>query len=211
MAVIYTVPLAAAVYLVTGQSGASPNEVALWAIALGHLLGLYMVLAWYLQARSGYGELRTTIQRLSTGDLEYRSELDQHGHVWTLIYQLNGVSRGLGEIFEQVRVSAGTIDRAARDMAAGHVSLSRRTEEQATTLVETASGMEELAATVRQNADHCQEANRLSQSASDVATRGAQTVHHVVERMGRSTRAPGRSATSSASSRPSRSRPTSSP
>ena len=40
MAAIYTVPLAAAVYLVTGQSGASPNEVALWAIALGHLLGL---------------------------------------------------------------------------------------------------------------------------------------------------------------------------
>jgi methyl-accepting chemotaxis protein len=68
-------------------------------------------------------------------------------------------------------------------MAAGHVSLSQRTDEQASTLEETASGMEELAATARQNADRCQTANELSQSTSDVAMRGAQTVHRVVERM----------------------------
>jgi methyl-accepting chemotaxis protein len=184
MAVIYSVPLAAALVLLLGQPGASRHGLGLVAIGVGHLLALYLVLAWYLQARAGYGELRTTIKRLSTGDLEYRSELGHHGHVWTLIYQLNDVSASLAEIFEQVRLSAATIDRAAKEMAAGHVSLSQRTEQQAGTLEETASGMEELAATVKQNADRCQEANGLSQSASDVATRGAQTVHRVVERMG---------------------------
>jgi methyl-accepting chemotaxis protein len=184
MAVIYTVPLAGALYLLLDGSGPRPSDLALAAMALGHLLALYLVLSWYLQARAGYGELRQTIKRLSTGDLEYRSQRGHHGHVWILIYQLNEVSAGLGEIFEQVRLGARTIDHAAKEMAAGHVSLSRRTEEQASTLEETASGMEELAATVKQNADRCQVANGLSQSASTVATRGAQTVHRVVERMG---------------------------
>ncbi|HSF03330.1 MAG TPA: methyl-accepting chemotaxis protein, partial [Solirubrobacterales bacterium] len=183
MAVIYTVPLGGALFLLLGRSGPR-DDGALVAIGLGHLLALYLVWSWYLQARAGYGELRKTIKHLSTGDLAYRSELGQHGHVWTLIYQLNAVSTSLAEIFEQVRLGARTIDHAAKEMAAGHVSLSRRTEEQASTLEETASGMEELAATVKQNADRCQVANGLSQSASSVATRGAQTVHRVVERMG---------------------------
>jgi methyl-accepting chemotaxis protein len=64
------------------------------------------------------------------------------------------------------------------------VNLSQRTEEQASTLEQTASGMEELAATVRQNADNCQLASGLSKSASEVAQKGAQTVHRAVDRMG---------------------------
>jgi len=75
------------------------------------------------------------------------------------------------------------IDQAAKEIAAGHVNLSQRTEEQASTLEETASGMEELSATVKQNAENCQLASALSRSADEVAQRGAQTVHRVVERM----------------------------
>ena len=50
MAAIYTVPLAGALYLLLGRSGPR-DEVALGAIGLGHLLGLYLVWSWYLQAR----------------------------------------------------------------------------------------------------------------------------------------------------------------
>jgi methyl-accepting chemotaxis protein len=44
--------------------------------------------------------------------------------------------------------------------------------------------MEELAGTVKQNADNCQLASGLAKNASDVAQRGAVTVHRAVERMG---------------------------
>jgi methyl-accepting chemotaxis protein len=44
--------------------------------------------------------------------------------------------------------------------------------------------MEELAATVKQNAENCQLASGLSNSASEVARKGAQTVSRAVERMG---------------------------
>jgi methyl-accepting chemotaxis protein len=179
----YSVPVAGAAYLLFAESGASLSGLAVGAMGLSYLLALYLTLAWHLRTRLGYAELHERIRRLSTGDLGYRSPADQPGYIWTLIRRLNDVSASLAEIFEQVRLSAGTIDRAAREMAAGHVSLSQRTEEQASTLEETASGMEELAATARQNADRCQMANELSQSTGEVATRGAQTVHRVVERM----------------------------
>jgi methyl-accepting chemotaxis protein len=44
--------------------------------------------------------------------------------------------------------------------------------------------MEQLAGTVKQNADNCQLASGLSKSASEVAQKGAQTVHRAVDRMG---------------------------
>jgi methyl-accepting chemotaxis protein-1 (serine sensor receptor) len=82
-----------------------------------------------------------------------------------------------------VRSSAHGIDQAARQIAPGYVNLSQRTEEQATTLEETASGMEELAATVKRNAESCELASGLARKADEVAQRGARTVHRVVERM----------------------------
>jgi len=94
------------------------------------------------------------------------------------------MSAELAGIFAQVQASARAIDGASKEVAAGHVNLSQRTEEQASTLEQTASGMEELAATVKQNADNCQLASGLSKSASEVAQKGAQTVHRAVDRMG---------------------------
>ena len=89
----------------------------------------------------------------------------------------------LAEIFDQVRGSADAIDRASREISVGHVNLSQRTEEQASTLEQTAAGMEDLATTVKRNAESCELASGLSKGADSVAQRGAQTVHRVIERM----------------------------
>ncbi|RNF28894.1 chemotaxis protein, partial [Massilia aurea] len=51
-------------------------------------------------------------------------------------------------------------------------------------LEETASSMEELTSTVKQNAEHARQANGLARSASDVAIRGGAVVSDVVETMG---------------------------
>ncbi|MFX7764038.1 methyl-accepting chemotaxis protein, partial [Acinetobacter baumannii] len=57
------------------------------------------------------------------------------------------------------------------------------TEAQAGSIEETASAMEQLTATVRQNADNAQQANVLATSASSVATEGGQAVQQVVQTM----------------------------
>jgi methyl-accepting chemotaxis protein len=63
------------------------------------------------------------------------------------------------------------------------VDLSQRTEEQACTLEETASSMEELTSTVMQNAESAKQANRLAHGASDVARKGGVVVGQVVSTM----------------------------
>jgi methyl-accepting chemotaxis protein len=181
---LFTLTLAGAVHLLSDLPDAAWHQPLVVLIAVGYLLASYQQLGHHWLLKAGFSDMREAVSRLSAGNLEFRSEAADRGELGMYLLQLKEMSTSLAEIFEQVRLSAGTIDSAAKEMAAGHVSLSQRTEQQASTLEETASGVEELAATVKQNADRCQEANGLSQSASDVATRGAQTVHRVVERMG---------------------------
>jgi methyl-accepting chemotaxis protein len=183
MLVFYSVPLAGAVYLIVERSGAAGNALALGAAGAIYLFAAYILLAWHMQTKGGFGNLRKAVHLLRDGDLSFRPERGKGGQVWALLYQIADMSARLAEIFEKVRASSDVINQAAREIAAGHVNLSQRTEEQATTLEETASGMEELSATVKQNAESCQLASGLSRSADEVAQRGAQTVHRVVERM----------------------------
>jgi len=183
MLVFYTAPLAGAVYLLVERSAAAGNALALGAAGLIYLFAAYMLLAWHMQTRGGFGNLRKAVDLLRDGDLGFRPERGKGGQVWALLYQIADMSARLAGIFEKVRGSADVINRAAREIASGHVNLSQRTEEQATTLEETAAGMEQLSTTVKRNAESCQLASGLSRSADEVAQRGAQTVHRVVERM----------------------------
>jgi methyl-accepting chemotaxis protein len=179
----YALAFAPVLYLLLSQPAGSQQ----WLYALiivSFLAGLYLMLGQYIGVKAGYDGLNATLKRLSGGDLEYRGESVGSGEVWELIRRLNEMSGNLGGIFEQVRASAQSIDGAAKEMSAGHVNLSQRTEEQASTLEETASGMEELAVTVKQNAENCNLADGLAKNASEVARKGAQTVHRAVERMG---------------------------
>ncbi|HEF4728214.1 TPA: hypothetical protein SAO08_005896, partial [Burkholderia multivorans] len=62
--------------------------------------------------------------------------------------------------------------------------LSQRTEEQAAALQQTAASMEQLTATVKQNADHALEAQACADDAREIATRGATVVGEVIGTMG---------------------------
>ncbi|HZV65077.1 MAG TPA: methyl-accepting chemotaxis protein, partial [Telluria sp.] len=87
-------------------------------------------------------------------------------------------------IVGQVRIGTETIGTASREIAAGNIDLSSRTEMQASSLEKTASAMEELTSTVKQNADNAREANLLAATASDVARKGGDVVSQVVDTMG---------------------------
>ncbi|WP_240493259.1 methyl-accepting chemotaxis protein, partial [Pantoea brenneri] len=71
----------------------------------------------------------------------------------------------------------------SRELAAGNVNLSQRTEESAASLEQTAASMEQLTATVRLNASTAQQAHQLANAVSDTAERGAEVVCNVVEKM----------------------------
>jgi methyl-accepting chemotaxis protein len=72
---------------------------------------------------------------------------------------------------------------AARQIAAGNADLSQRTEQQAASLAETASSMEQLATTVKLNADSARQASELAAETSGVAIKGGDVVRNVVDTM----------------------------
>ncbi|SAK98714.1 methyl-accepting chemotaxis sensory transducer [Caballeronia temeraria] len=82
-----------------------------------------------------------------------------------------------------VRTSSDAIFHASKEIAAGNLNLSSRTEQQAASLEETAASMEELTATVKQNAQNAMEASGLADDARVVADQGSAIVDHVMETM----------------------------
>ena len=101
----------------------------------------------------------------------------------SLLFAMVGMRDSLVGIVSQVRNGTLTIANASTEIAAGNQDLSRRTENQADTLKDTAASMEELTGTVRQNADNARQANALAESASEVASRGGAVVAQVVDTM----------------------------
>ena len=102
----------------------------------------------------------------------------------SLLMEVREMRNSLKDIVGQVRGGTETIGTASREIAAGNIDLSSRTEMQASALEKTASAMEELTSTVKQNADNAREANQLAASASDVARKGGEVVSQVVDTMG---------------------------
>ena len=102
----------------------------------------------------------------------------------SLLMEVREMRNSLKDIVGQVRLGTETIGTASREIAAGNIDLSSRTEMQASSLEKTASAMEEQTSTVKQNADNAREANQLAATASDVARKGGDVVAQVVDTMG---------------------------
>jgi methyl-accepting chemotaxis protein len=102
----------------------------------------------------------------------------------SLVFAIKTMRDSLATIVGKVRAGTESISMASAEIASGNRDLSARTEQQAGALEEAASTMEELTATVRQNADNALQANGLAQSASQVSGEGGRVVEQVIATMG---------------------------
>nr|WP_281170859.1 methyl-accepting chemotaxis protein [Chitinilyticum litopenaei] len=146
------------------------------------MLGENMNLLLQTNERS-ISEVAGVLSELAKGNLTKRVDGDYKGLLGRLKDDCNQTIERLAEIVLQIKQAAGTINTAAKEIAAGNGNLSARTEQQAASLEETASSMEELTSTVRQNAENARQANQLAIGASDIAVRGGEVVGQVVSTM----------------------------
>ena len=165
------------------------NDARLFMIVLGVLaVALGMAAAWVitrglLKQLGGEPAYTAAIAgSIANGDLSI--VIDTTGTDRTsLLAEMKDMRDSLVGIVGQVRIGTETMGTASREIAVGVVDLSSRTELQAASLEKTASAMEELTSTVKQNADNAREANRLAATASDVALKGGTVVSQVVDTM----------------------------
>ena len=101
----------------------------------------------------------------------------------SLLASMARMREALSESVAEIRMSAEAVGSASGEIAKGNANLSRRTEEQASALGETAASMEELTSTVKQNAENARQARMLADGASTVAALGGDAVREVVSSM----------------------------
>jgi methyl-accepting chemotaxis protein len=120
---------------------------------------------------------------LSHGDLGVRITNHYSGTLGELKEDANSMVDDLNNIIGQIKDVAESIHTAVKEIASGNTSLSRRTEEQATSLEQTSASMKELISIVQQNSDNAKHAGELAVSASDTAGKGVIVIGQVVKMM----------------------------
>ncbi|WP_322114235.1 methyl-accepting chemotaxis protein [Aquabacterium sp. A7-Y] len=160
--------------------------------ALG-VAGVVVVLAVLAGALLGWRLIRSVkrpidraiglAERIAEGDLATRVEVGDQDEIGRLLSAVAAMQDRLRTLVGQIRQSADSIQLASAEVASGNQDLSQRTEMAAVSLQRTASSMDQLTGTVRQNAEAASQANQLAVSASAVAMRGGDAVGRVVSTM----------------------------
>jgi methyl-accepting chemotaxis protein len=120
---------------------------------------------------------------IAQGDLSARIAVTSRDETGELMSALQAMNRSLADIVSRVRASTQATGSAISEMAAGNAGLSRRTEEQASSLEETAATMEELTASARQNVEGANHGRHLATRAAVFAENGGEVVERVVGTM----------------------------
>jgi len=149
------------------------------------LVSVAAVICWTL-IRSITRPLAAAVEVAETvaaGDLSSCIEVSGRDETSQLLSALKRMNDNLSDIVADVRTGSEAIASATRQIAAGNIDLSERTEEQAASLEQTAASMEELTSTVKHNVDNTRQAHVFAGDASTIAQRGSQVVARVVGTM----------------------------
>ncbi len=122
-------------------------------------------------------------KRLAEGDLTARLASARGDEIGQLMRSIDGIGDGLGDIARSVRKATASMAGSTSEIAAGNADLSSRTEAQAHELQLTASNLDELTRTVRDNAGHAARASTLAADASVAVQQEAGAMQEAVDAM----------------------------
>ncbi|WP_063625081.1 methyl-accepting chemotaxis protein [Paraburkholderia mimosarum] len=171
----------------TLERGEREHDWVLAMVAVGLLGALALVVATHLALRrlvtAPLAEAVEVLNQIAANDLAVRIEGGGRNEIGQLLGAMRRMQLGLSQTVHSVRSSCDAINTGAREIAAGNLDLSSRTEQQSASLEQTASSMEQLTSSVRQNAQHANAASALATGAAEVAQRGGRVVEQVIDTM----------------------------
>ncbi len=149
--------------------------------------GLLLACAYWISVQklvlNPLHQARLACQTMAGGDMTFQTNTSRKDEMGQMLRSLRQLGVNLRSIVGDVRSNFEEIGTATRQIAAGNMDLSGRTEAQASALEQTASSMEELAATVQQNSHNATQASKMASEALRVASEGGQVVASVVHTM----------------------------
>ena len=165
-------------------AGASDRRIAMQGKA-GNLLLLAESINQLIDSVAiTVAEALRVVGRAVEGDLTSRMSADDKlGDFKALAGSVNSMIQAMMEVVSGLTKTCRAVQAGAEEITRGNLDLSRRTEEQASSLVETTSSMEQMTARVRNNADSAVQANQLAVAAREHAERGGSVVGTAVAAM----------------------------
>lgn len=133
----------------------------------------------------GLSETVAVVSAMAHGDLSKKISGEFSGSFAELKEDTNYMSGQLQAITKQIASASVSVENTIGDIKFGVLDLSRRTETQKASIARTTESTEAMSATIRQNADQAQHANRLSAVARETAAKGGKIVGEAVAAMGR--------------------------
>lgn len=120
---------------------------------------------------------------VASGVLGHEAGQQRGDEVGDLLRALHDMDRQLADIIGEVRGGSDVVRSIAAELAENNEHMSRRTQEQASALEQTAASLEEMTTSVQGNAAGANQANQLVQGAQQAATAGGETVTRAVRAM----------------------------
>jgi methyl-accepting chemotaxis protein len=121
---------------------------------------------------------------IAGGDLDVAIDAGGRDEAAQLMRALKLMQQNLFTAIAQITQGSEQVLVASRDIAAGNLDLSARTEQQASALQQTTVAMAHLEDTVGGNADNARQARELSTAACACATRGSEMAARMLATMG---------------------------
>ncbi|MNQ63523.1 Methyl-accepting chemotaxis protein III [compost metagenome] len=122
-------------------------------------------------------------ERVANGDLSSIISRHHRGEIGRLFDAMARMQERLDVAVRSIVHSTGSIAAASRQIAAGSMDLSDRTEKQAAALEQTAASVEEITATAKQSAEHVREVSALAGEAATLARQGSDETQHAIDAM----------------------------
>ena len=140
----------------------------------------------------GLSESGTVLAALAQTDLTQRVNGHYEGAFKRLKMDTNAVAEKLSDIVGQLKQTSRALKLATGEILSGANDLSERTTKQAATIEETSATMEQLAATVLQNAQRAKDASVVSGTVTTTAEESGVVMHRANEAMERITTSSGK-------------------
>jgi methyl-accepting chemotaxis protein len=130
------------------------------------------------------GSIGAGLERLAAGDLTYRLKTALPDAYETLRTDLNNAMEQLQELIRTIVTNTAGIRSGTVEITQASDDLSRRTEQQAATLEQTAAALDQITATVRKTAEGAKHASSVVSQAKADAEHSGKVVQQAVSAMG---------------------------
>ena len=125
------------------------------------------------------------LKRLASGDLAFQIDVAFAPEFEPLRHDFNNSVAQLAEVLAEISSNVDAISHGSQGINASANDLSRRTEQQAVSLEETAGALDEITETVNLSAKRTEEARRIAEAANTSAGASGEVVSQAVTAMGR--------------------------